>query len=98
MSVAVSCCQQLLTGSDRRFPFSRMVVLDYYDGEISGLVECSGCSAVYRFEMLDWDANKDILYAKPLFPQEGARKTRDWFSFLGLEKWPSSPASAHPHR
>lgn len=36
-------------------PFSRMLVLGYYDGPTSGVVESAVSRRVYRFDMLDWD-------------------------------------------
>jgi hypothetical protein len=32
-----------------------MVVLDFYDGPISGFLQCKVCGAAYHFYMLDWD-------------------------------------------
>lgn len=41
-------------------PFSRMLVLDFYDGPTSGILECAGSAACYRFDMLDWDDEQRV--------------------------------------
>jgi hypothetical protein len=37
-----------------------MLVLDFYDGPTSGILECAGSGACYRFEMLDWDEEQRV--------------------------------------
>ena len=31
-----------------------MLLLDYYDGPVSGIITCPGCDRRYAFDMLDW--------------------------------------------
>jgi len=56
MSAAGNCCRLIddLATSEES-PFKRMVVTDYYDGPLAGLLECSRCGACFGFRMLDWD-------------------------------------------
>lgn len=35
--------------------FAQMVVLDYYDGPVGGLLKCRYCNTGYHFYLLDWD-------------------------------------------
>jgi len=41
-------------------PFERMVVLEFYDGPTSGLLQCAACGAEYHFDMLDWDGDHEV--------------------------------------
>jgi hypothetical protein len=36
-------------------PLAQMVVLDYYDGPVGGLLKCKVCGSEYHFYLLDWD-------------------------------------------
>jgi len=40
-------------------PFAKIIVLGYYDGPISGLLQCADCPTAYRFELIAWDSNQD---------------------------------------
>ncbi len=37
-----------------------MVVLEYWDGPTSGVVQCGGCAAEYDFLLIDWDYSQYI--------------------------------------
>jgi hypothetical protein len=54
------CCQNLAENVTFPTPFSRMIVLGFYDGPTSGLVQCGSCSASYYFDMLDWDEDHEV--------------------------------------
>lgn len=57
---SVVCCQQLITGSPTNAPFTRILVFDYYDGALSGVMQCGFCKQTYRFDFLDWGDGQDI--------------------------------------
>jgi hypothetical protein len=37
-----------------------LTLLDYYDGAVSGMMECKQCGKTYAFEMLDWDRRHKV--------------------------------------
>lgn len=39
---------------------SKMIILDYYDGPVSGVAECEQDGQAYCFDMLDWDDQQDV--------------------------------------
>src|SRR5687768_7982726 len=51
------CCKELTPGAE--WPFHRTLVLGWYDGPTSGVVQCGACGAEYTFVMLDWDLHCD---------------------------------------
>lgn len=56
----VPCCQDLASLTDAPCPFSRVIALGFYDGPISGVLECGSCHAIFRFEMLDLDEEQAV--------------------------------------
>jgi len=56
----VPCCHNPATLTDGLSPFGKILALGLYDGPTSGILECSACSAVYRFDMLDWDDDHEV--------------------------------------
>jgi len=52
---SVPCCQKPASLTNAEAPFSKLLVLGFYDGPTSGILQCGTCSAVYKFDMLDWD-------------------------------------------
>jgi hypothetical protein len=53
------CCQNLNNIKRIPSPFSRIIILGYYDGATTGALECRECGLCYRFEMLYWDEQQD---------------------------------------
>lgn len=56
----IVCCQQCNKTSATVVvddPFSPMIVIDYYDGPVSGFTKCKVCQTEYHFYLLDWDAD-----------------------------------------
>jgi hypothetical protein len=71
MSEIGPCCRDLPGGPSSSSPFSRMVELDYYDGPVSGALQCRVCLATYRFEMLDWDDKQEVrIFSLAPLPQD----------------------------
>ena len=54
------CCRQLITATPTQAPFTRVLVFDYYDGALSGVMQCAFCERSYRFDFLDWGEGQDI--------------------------------------
>lgn len=43
-----------------RLSFTKMIIFDYYDGELSGVyAEDEACEVIARFDLLAWDDNQD---------------------------------------
>jgi hypothetical protein len=40
-------------------PFGRVLSLGWYDGTTSGLAECGSCSTVFKYDLVDWDADQE---------------------------------------
>jgi hypothetical protein len=60
MDQAKPCCQNPAILSNAPSPFSKMVVLEFYDGPTSGILQCRECAAIYKFDMLDWAQDHDV--------------------------------------
>ncbi len=55
MDTSRPCCRHPDTLPNATSPFTRIVALGYYDGPTDGLMQCATCSAICKFDMLDWD-------------------------------------------
>ena len=53
--------QTLHEGTHFPSPFSRVVALGYYDGPTNGLLECGAGGQVFKFDLLDEQANPEGL-------------------------------------
>ena len=60
MDKAVPCCQKPTALTNAPSPFSKLLVLGFYDGPTSGVLQCGTCSTVYKFDMLDWDDAHEV--------------------------------------
>jgi len=54
-----SCCEFSSGAFPKREPFGKVLSLNWYDGTTSGLVQCSRCSAVFKYDIVDWDSNQE---------------------------------------
>jgi hypothetical protein len=52
-------CHALESAMSGESPFSRDFLFDYYDGSVSGLVECGPGRAVFTFRMVAWDDRQE---------------------------------------
>lgn len=57
MKSPMLCCQNFEGAMTS--PFTKIIVLGYYDGATSGLVRCGNCQKAYRFELVAWDRNQE---------------------------------------
>lgn len=66
------CCTATSIAYPSRTPFGKVLSLGWYDGTTSGLVQCSQCSAAFKYDIVDWDSNQDrrILAFSPISSQE----------------------------
>jgi hypothetical protein len=48
-------CEALAHVGDGRAPFARGVIVDWYDGAVSGVATCAGSDTVYAFRLAAWD-------------------------------------------
>jgi hypothetical protein len=70
-------------------PFASVLVLDYYDGPVSGIVRCASCETCYQFHLLDWDADHVI---RVFCLSEIAKDVADEFKRIQSEAVAASPA------
>ncbi len=59
----MSCCISLCDSEGVISPFSLVVVLDYWDGPVSGLVQCGACNRSFSFVPL-FDMNEDTRWLR----------------------------------
>ncbi len=52
-------CRALESSAPGDAPFSRHFVFDWYDGPVSGLVECGAGEPVFAFRMVAWDNHQE---------------------------------------
>lgn len=66
-----------------------IVVLNYYDGPTSGVIQCDSCLATYKFTMIDWDDYQNVrVHAFAPLPSESFRRIVDLLSKYEPPKWP----------
>ncbi len=59
----------------------RMLITDYYDGAITGFVQCPVCSATYHFVTLDWsESHLNRVIALSLLPADSLMRIVSFFS------------------
>src|SRR5260221_97031 len=66
---------QFESARDIKSPFSRQLVVDFYDGTVTALVECAACGRTYSCFMIDSDrklANR-IFALRPIDPNALAK-------------------------
>lgn len=61
-------CDVLRGRGPQRTPFRRGVIVDWYDGPVSGVAECTSTGSVYAFRMITWDSQQQrrIFVLRPL--------------------------------
>lgn len=89
MALVTPCCLQTIPAKEGPHPFSRMVVLGFYDGPTSGLIQCQKCSAEFYFDMLNWDDDHEVRVFRltPLPRGSLERVVRAWAE-AGPPRWP----------
>ena len=73
-----NCFEQFTeTGGELKFPFSRQLVVDFYDGTFTSLVECAGCGRTYACFIIDSDKTLKtrIFTLRPIEPSALDRVT-----------------------
>lgn len=89
MTECLVCHRELPPVTELKSPFSKLIALGYYDGPTSGLVQCDTCSAVYRFEMLDWDEDEDVrIFSLSPLPAEAFDQIVKVCEQSSSPKWP----------
>src|SRR5690349_17899986 len=88
-AVARSACRILATGGPISTPFRRMITLDYVDGPVGGVAECSDCSRFYRFDMLVRSRDDDLrIFALRRVPRRVFVAVLQACKLLDRPKWP----------
>lgn len=54
------CCTKFKELSGAKSPFTIAFVLDYYDGTLSGVVQCAACKKYYRFGLIGSDLDLSL--------------------------------------
>jgi len=91
MTESVRCCQELPDFPAAKSPFSKLVILGYYDGATSGVLQCEMCQTAYRFEMLDWDEKQKVrIYSLAPLPQNSFNDLVEVLKQCGKQPyWPN---------
>jgi hypothetical protein len=86
---SVPCCRRPATLTNARSPFSKVLALGFYDGPTSGLLQCETCSAVYYFDMLDWDDDHEVrVFRLAPLPPNSLEECAAAFARTEAPQWP----------
>ncbi len=89
MNRPVLCCKKPAELMDVPSPFSRILALGFYDGPTSGVLQCSTCSAVYKFDMLDWDDDHEVrIFRLAPVPPDSLDRCVSILAAAGPPRWP----------
>ena len=90
MNEQVPCCEHSKQERNFASPFTRALVLGYYDGPTEGLTECSRCGKVYKFDLLAWDpAGQDLrVFALAPLPSTALRRLIEANARYEKPRWP----------
>jgi hypothetical protein len=78
------------TAGDIKAPFSRQLVVDFYDGTLTALVECGVCRSTYSCFMIDSDKKlaKRIFALRPIDPDALTKLTALGVKAGATPTWP----------
>src|SRR5947207_710814 len=66
-----------------------MLVLGFYDGPTSGLLQCSTCSAIYAFDMLDWsEDHRARVFRLAALPSNALVEIEEALAPTEAPRWP----------
>jgi hypothetical protein len=83
------CCQHPETLTGVKSPFTKILALGFYDGPTSGVLQCATCSAVHKFEMLDWDDDHEIrIFRLAALPPDSLAQCVAALSRAETPRWP----------
>ena len=69
--------------------FGRVLSLGWYDGTTSGLAECSSCSSVFKYDLVDWDADQEQrVFALSRLDRESFERIVEILKAFESPKWP----------
>jgi len=82
--------QEFETAGDAKSPFSRQLVVDFYDGTLTALVQCGVCGRTYACFMIDSDERlaKRIFALRPIDPDAFTKLTALDVKAGALPNWP----------
>ena len=81
-------CDRMLTHATGESPFSRVIVLDYYDGPTSGAVWCQNCMAAGIIDLLAWDDQHHVrVFSLACLPEKDFGELIDACSGTGPPQW-----------
>jgi hypothetical protein len=53
------CCHTSTSAHPPYTPFGKVLSLGWYDGTTSGLAKCASCSTIFKYDIVDWDADQE---------------------------------------
>lgn len=53
------CCEATDVALPSKIAFGKILSFGWYDGTTSGLLQCSRCSAAFKYDLIDWDSGQD---------------------------------------
>ena len=86
-----TCCRFMI-GTLRKVPspFSKLVMLGYYDGPTDGLIECATCATTYAFRKIDWDDGQNLrVFALAPIPGHDLKELQELGPTQETPKWPT---------
>jgi hypothetical protein len=85
----MACCQELDKATRVSSPFGRIVIVEWYDGPVAGVAECTACSKEYAFRLLAWDAEQRArILALGSLPSGSVERMVQVFKSAGEPTWP----------
>jgi hypothetical protein len=89
MDRPILCCLKAPLREDNVSPFTKIVALDFYDGETGGFLQCGRCGSVFKFDMLDWDEEHSVrVFRLAALPTDAFSRLMEALSVAGTPNWP----------
>ena len=90
MNTRDAACDDLLRSRQRGVaPFSRGIILDWYDGPVTGALQCGAAPEVYAFHMVAWDdRQRSRIYALRRLPADAFARLLRALASAGEPRWP----------
>jgi len=83
------CCQRAIDVDNGQSPFRQIVCLDWYDGVVSALTQCSSCGRSYAASMVAWSAGCSVrVYALGTLPEGSFARLVAALSQTSSPNWP----------
>ena len=83
------CCEHLPHSASFASPLTRIIVVEWYDGPVTGAALCGECGAELVFRMVAWDDEQTMrVYTLADLPEGHFEKLSSVFAVAGPATWP----------